>query len=79
MFRGGIIRYREMVGDDIRICAPGELGGHFISMLYRWRLLTLQDLHREVRSNRRSRGEWRWHHSCPNDFLSAQANYARFI
>ena len=53
--------------------------GHFISMLYRCRLLTLPDARREGRSNPPARGEWRWHHSCPHDFLTVQAPYARFI
>jgi colanic acid biosynthesis protein WcaH len=53
--------------------------GHFISLVYRCRLLgppdrALQYLHGEPR-----RGQWDWHEACPPDLIAAQAPYRRFF
>ena len=53
--------------------------GHFISLLYRCRLLTLPDEGRRARSNPPTPGQWHWHEFCPPDLLNAQAQYACFF
>jgi len=62
--------------------------GHFISLLYRCRLLTPPQPDRaagpraaanRARLNPPVRGEWRWHAGCPRDFLDVQAQYRRFF
>jgi colanic acid biosynthesis protein WcaH len=53
--------------------------GHFISLLYRCRLLTPLDEVRRATSNAPSAGEWRWHEGCPPDLLEVHACYARFF
>lgn len=58
--------------------------GHFISLLYRCRLLTPPDQARRAArhplgSGRPAAGDWHWHESCPADLIPAQAPYARFF
>jgi colanic acid biosynthesis protein WcaH len=57
--------------------------GHFISLLYRCRLLTppQPDQFGGPRDgmNPPIPGEWRWHASCPPDLLDVQAQYRRFF
>jgi ADP-ribose pyrophosphatase YjhB (NUDIX family) len=53
--------------------------GHFISLLYRCRLLALPDEGRRARSNPPTPGQWHWHEFCPPDLLSVQTQYACFL
>jgi ADP-ribose pyrophosphatase YjhB (NUDIX family) len=53
--------------------------GHFISLLFRCRLLGPPDEVRNVRSDRPAAGDWRWHGGCPPDLLDVQRPYARFF
>jgi ADP-ribose pyrophosphatase YjhB (NUDIX family) len=53
--------------------------GHFISLLFRCRLLSAPDSARRAGAGPPSPGQWRWHDSCPPDLLEAQAQYARFF
>jgi ADP-ribose pyrophosphatase YjhB (NUDIX family) len=53
--------------------------GHFVSLVYRCRLLgppdpALQHLEGEPR-----RDQWAWHQGCPPDLIAAQAGYRRFF
>jgi ADP-ribose pyrophosphatase YjhB (NUDIX family) len=59
---------------------PQRSRGHFISLLYRCRLLTPpgEDL-RAADSQPPSAGAWRWHQDCPPDLLKVQAPYAPFF
>jgi len=52
--------------------------GHFISLLYRCRLLTPLDDTRRASSSP-SAGTWRWHQGCPPDLIEAQADYVPFF
>lgn len=53
--------------------------GHFISLLFRCRLLTPPDEARRAASDRPSAGEWRWHDRCPPDLLDVQRPYAHLF
>ncbi len=53
--------------------------GHFISLLYRCRLLTPPDEARRATSDAPCAGEWRWHEGCPPDLIEVHARYARFF
>jgi len=53
--------------------------GHFISLLYRCRLLTSLDDTRRATTDAPAAGEWRWHESCPPDLLEVHKPYARFF
>ncbi len=53
--------------------------GHFISLLYRCKLLAPLDERRRAHSNPPSPGQWRWHESSPPDLLEIQAHYRRFF
>ncbi len=52
--------------------------GHFISMLYRCRLLSEPDPDRKAGVTPQ-RAEWKWHDGCPADLLPAHKVYAQFI
>jgi colanic acid biosynthesis protein WcaH len=53
--------------------------GHFISLLYRCRLVGPPDEGRQAVSDPPNAGEWRWHDRCPADLIEAQRPYARFV
>jgi ADP-ribose pyrophosphatase YjhB (NUDIX family) len=52
--------------------------GHFISLLFRCRLLNPPDPGRAASDPPRS-GQWRWHHGCPPDLLEAHRSYAQLL
>jgi colanic acid biosynthesis protein WcaH len=53
--------------------------GHFVSLLYRCRLLTAPDEHRRCESRDPLPGEWRWHVGCPANLIPEQQAYAAFM
>jgi ADP-ribose pyrophosphatase YjhB (NUDIX family) len=53
--------------------------GHFISLLFRCRLVTLPDEARRSTTGPPTAGAWRWHEGCPPDLLEVHAPYARFL
>lgn len=55
-----------------------DVRGHFISILYRCRLTEGFEPQNQGRS-RRDAGFLEWHESCPDDLLSFQKIYSRFI
>jgi ADP-ribose pyrophosphatase YjhB (NUDIX family) len=65
-----------LVSETIR--AQGTRG-HFISLLFRCRLLSPPDDARRAASDPPSPGHWRWHDRCPPDLLEAQGQYVRFF
>ena len=80
---------REELGADVS-CDPAPLlvsetiraqntRGHFISLLFRCRLLGAPDEARGAGSDRPSPGQWRWHDRCPPDLLDVHGQYARFF
>ena len=80
---------REELGADVS-CDPAPLlvsetiraqntRGHFISLLFRCRLLGAPDEARRAGSDRPSPGQWRWHDRCPPDLLDVHGQYARFF
>jgi ADP-ribose pyrophosphatase YjhB (NUDIX family) len=53
--------------------------GHFISLVYRCRLLGPPDpAFRYVQGEPR-RDQWAWHEGCPPDLIAVQAGYRRFF
>lgn len=64
------------VAESIR---PQATRGHFVSLLFRCRLLTPPDPAREAGADRPAPGQWRWHNGRPPDLLEAQRHYARFF
>ena len=52
--------------------------GHFVSLLYRCRLVSAPS--EELRQRGAPRhGQWAWHGSCPGDLIPEQAGYRKFI
>ncbi len=98
---GGIIRFKEIAADRVRVCAREELGvnvefdpapvfiletireererGHFISLLYRCRLLTPLDERLRAVNDPPHRGEWMWNDGRPSNLLAVHAPYMRFF
>jgi ADP-ribose pyrophosphatase YjhB (NUDIX family) len=80
---------REELGADVS-CDPAPLlvsetiraqntRGHFISLLFRCRLLSPPDEARRAGSDPPPPGHWRWHDRCPPDLIEAQSQYVRFL
>jgi colanic acid biosynthesis protein WcaH len=53
--------------------------GHFISLVYRCRLLGPPDPALRYAQDEPRRGQWAWHAGCPTDLIAAQAHYRRFF
>jgi colanic acid biosynthesis protein WcaH len=53
--------------------------GHFISLLYRCKLLAPPDEHRRAKLDRPRHGEWMWHHRCPSNLLAVQSQYVPLL
>ena len=53
--------------------------GHFISLVYRCRLLAPPDPALAYREGAPQREQWAWHEGCPPDLIEAQAFYRRFF
>jgi colanic acid biosynthesis protein WcaH len=54
--------------------------GHFISLVYRCRLLGPPDPGlRYEQGGPPLRDQWAWHEGCPSDLIVAQAHYRRFF
>lgn len=53
--------------------------GHFISLLFRCRLLTALDEAKRAPMEAPSAGDWRWHDGAPPDLLEAQRQYISFF
>lgn len=54
--------------------------GHFISLLYKCRLVTQPTESLRCKNNSPTPGEWMWHSSCPDDIISVHDKiYRKFI
>lgn len=53
--------------------------GHFISLVYRCRLLGPPYPALRYAQDEPRRGQWAWHAGCPPDLIAAQAHYRRFF
>lgn len=80
---------REELGADV-VADPSPLlvsetirearsRAHFISLLFRCRLITEPDDRRRADGAFPSRGAWAWHDRCPPDLLDVHRPYARFF
>ena len=65
-----------LVSETIR---PARARGHFVSLLFRCRILTGPDPLRRAASGCHARGSWQWHDHCPPDLLDVQRHYAPFF
>ena len=53
--------------------------GHFVSLLYRCRLLEPPDPNLEYRHGPPLPEQWAWHRECPADLIPWQATYRKFF
>jgi ADP-ribose pyrophosphatase YjhB (NUDIX family) len=53
--------------------------GHFVSLLYRCWLLTPPDESLRFITEAPQTGHWRWHDHCPEDLLTEQNAYRRYL
>ena len=53
--------------------------GHFISLVYRCRLMGPPDPGLKYVAGEPRRDQWAWHKACPPDLIAAQASYRRFF
>jgi len=53
--------------------------GHFISLLYRCRLLGAPAPALAYSAGQPRRDQWAWHETCPPDLIAVQAEYRRFL
>jgi ADP-ribose pyrophosphatase YjhB (NUDIX family) len=53
--------------------------GHFISLLYRCRLIGVPDDRLRFTGGAPKPGQWAWHPNCPPNLISAQDTYRKFI
>jgi ADP-ribose pyrophosphatase YjhB (NUDIX family) len=53
--------------------------GHFVSLLYRCRLVSLLSERLEFKGNLPKPGEWQWHKECPENIIAVHKMYQKFI
>ncbi len=53
--------------------------GHFISLVYRCRLLGQPDPELQYVTGEPKRDQWAWHQGCPPDLIDFQAAYRRYF
>ena len=53
--------------------------GHFVSLVYRCRLLGVPDAALAYREGTPLRDQWAWHQGAPPDLIAAQEHYRRFF
>jgi ADP-ribose pyrophosphatase YjhB (NUDIX family) len=53
--------------------------GHFISLLYRCRLIGVPDERLRFTGDAPQPGQWAWHASCPPNLIPLQAIYRKYI
>ena len=80
---------REELGAEIRfdpspflvseVIGAEKTRGHFVSLLFRCRLLSPPDERLRAASDVPSSGQWRWHDRCPANLLEEQRHYARLL
>ena len=56
-----------------------RIRGHFISFLFRCRLLSPPDPSLRYETGGPTSGQWKWHTSCPSDLLMVHEMYREFI
>ena len=75
---GVAVAFESAPATVVETIADSRSRGHFISMLYRCRLIGEPDPGRRAGDAPR-RGEWKWHSRCPDDLLTVQRVYAQFF
>lgn len=73
------VSFDEAPFEVVESFLPGRDRGHFISLLYRCRLLTAPDEARKAMSNYPFAGAWRWHRQCPPNLIPAHKHYAKYL
>lgn len=53
--------------------------GHAVSLLYRCRLASDPDSHRQCGPGAPLAGQWRWHDRCPENLIPEQRAYSAFM
>ena len=53
--------------------------GHFISLLYKCRLVSPLDKKLEYKKGIPKQGQWAWHSKCPENIISVHKMYKKFI
>jgi len=53
--------------------------GHFISLLYECKLINSLDKNLKFKQENLKPGQWAWHEKCPDNIISIQEMYRKFI
>jgi ADP-ribose pyrophosphatase YjhB (NUDIX family) len=56
-----------------------RMRGHFVSLLYRCRLIGVPGERLRFTGGAPKPGQWTWHQNCPPNLISAQDAYRKFI
>jgi colanic acid biosynthesis protein WcaH len=70
---------REPIAIEQSIDPGRRERGHFISLLYRCRLLGPPAAELRESQTKPERGQWAWHKTCPADLIPDQDRYRRFF
>ncbi len=63
-----------------KISSKRDVRGHFISLLYRCRLISSLDEQRRCANlDAPLHGEWAWHAHCPANLIAEHEVYRRFL
>jgi ADP-ribose pyrophosphatase YjhB (NUDIX family) len=70
---------REPIAVEQAIHPTRRERGHFISLLYRCRLVGAPSDRLRYNGGEPEVGQWAWHRACPPDLIAEQAHYRRFF
>jgi ADP-ribose pyrophosphatase YjhB (NUDIX family) len=72
-FKKNILAVNEVIIQELKN------RGHFISLLYECTLKSPLDAKLKYNFGKARPGEWAWHDSCPDDLLSVQNFYRKYL
>ena len=73
-----VIFDKEPLAINEIICKKRDRG-HFISLLYKCRLITQPDERLKYKGGLPKHGQWAWHNKCPDNIISVHNIYKKFI
>ena len=61
------------------ICPKRRVRGHFISLLYKYKLISSLDENLKFKRELPKPGQWAWYDKCPHNIIPVYRMYRRFI
>lgn len=70
---------KEPIAINEVICPKRKERGHFISLLYKCKLISKLPEELKYQGGKPRAGQWAWHNKCPKNIISVHKMYKKFI